>query len=130
MDGDFLKGKELYEEAVENLRSIGWDAYVQPILENIQEIDDKIQKKKDIEENVSDEERNLVVREEVEMGMRFLAKDMKKYALIEFNKAIILLENMNDAEMLEELRRQVKKIELEIKLEDSKKLLVERKKGI
>lgn len=130
LDGDFLKGKELYEEAVENLRSIGWDAYVQPILENIQEIDDKIQKKKDIEENVSDEERNLVVREEVEMGMRFLAKDMKKYALIEFNKAIILLENMNDAEMLEELRRQVKKIELEIKLEDSKKLLVERKKGI
>ncbi|HME52824.1 MAG TPA: hypothetical protein VKM55_11445 [Candidatus Lokiarchaeia archaeon] len=129
LDGDYFKGKELYEEAVENLLSIGWDEYIKPILENIHEIEEKLSKQKAIDENITEEERSLVVREEVEMGMRFLAKDMKKYALLEFNKAIALLENMNDNEMLEELRRQVKKIELEIKLEESKKLLVDRKKS-
>jgi phage terminase small subunit len=128
-DGDLLKGKELYEQAAENLRAIGWDEYIKPILANIREIDEKLSKKKAIEENITDDERKLIIREEVEMGMRFVAKDMKKYALLEFNKAIILLEQVNDEEMLDELQRQVKKIELEIKLEESKKLLVDRKKN-
>jgi len=52
-----------------------------------------------------------------------------EYALIEFNKAIALLEQLDDKEMIDELRRQIKKVELELKLEESKNILVERRKN-
>ncbi len=82
------------------------------------------------EASITDQDRKYIVKEHIEMGMRFMAKSMPKYALVEFQKAIELLDRLGDKDTKEEIVRQVKKLELEIKLEESQKLLMERKRGI
>nr|MDO8110013.1 hypothetical protein [Candidatus Sigynarchaeota archaeon] len=129
LDGHHAEGKKLYETAVQKLRSIGWDEYVNPILENIAEIDATLQKIKAKEESITEDDRKKQAKEHIDMGMRFMAKDMKKYALAEFSKAIALSEQLGDTGTVDELKRQAKKLELEIKLEESQKILTERKKS-
>nr|MDO8087413.1 hypothetical protein [Candidatus Sigynarchaeum springense] len=130
LDGQNRDAKRLYETAVEKLRSIGWDEYVRPILDTIAEIDAAIKKEEAREASITDQDRKYLAKENIEMGMRFMAKGMSKYALVEFHKAIELLDKLGDKDTKEEVMRQVKKLELEIKLEESQKLLLERKRGV
>ncbi len=130
LDGQYSDAKRLYEGAVEKLKSIGWDEYVRPIIDNIAEIDATIKKAEAREKSITDQDRKYIAKEHIEMGMRFMAKGMAKYALVEFQKAIELLDRIGDKDTKEEISRQVKKLELEIKLEESQKLLLERKRGV
>ena len=81
------------------------------------------------EASITDQDRKYIAKEHIEMGMRFMAKDMKKYALTEFGKAIELLDRIGDKNTKDEVLRQVKKLELEVKLEESQRILLERKRG-
>jgi tetratricopeptide (TPR) repeat protein len=128
VDGHHPEAKQLYEKAVDKLRSIGWDEYIQPILDNIAEVDAAMEKVKAKEESITDQDRKYIAKEHIEMGMRFMSKDMKKYALAEFTKAIELLGKIGDMATQEEIKRQVKKLELELKLEESQRFLLERKR--
>ncbi|MBN2154354.1 MAG: hypothetical protein JW839_23060 [Candidatus Lokiarchaeota archaeon] len=130
IDGQHRDAKRLYQSAVEKLRSIGWEEYVRPILDNIAEIEAAVKKEQAREASITDQDRKYISKEHIEMGMRFMAKGMAKYALVEFQKAIELLDRLGDNETREEVARQVKKLELEIKLEESQKLLLERKRGV
>ncbi len=129
IDGQHRDAKQLYENAVEKLRSIGWDEYVRPILDNIAQIDAAMAKAAAQEAGITDQDRKYIAKEHIEMGMRFMTKSMPKYALVEFQKAIELLDRIGDKETKEEIARQVKKLELEIKLEESQKILLERKRS-
>lgn len=129
IEGNLSDAKRLYENAVDKLKSIGWDEYVSPILANISEIDSAIAKEKAREASITDEDRKYIAKEHIEMGMRFMTKGMAKYALVEFQKAIELLDRLGDHGTKEEIARQIKKLELEIRLEESQRLLLERKRG-
>ena len=129
IEGRYQEAKKLYESAVDKLKSIGWDEYIRPLLDNVTEMDDAIAKAAAKEKSITDQDRKYIAKEHIEMGMRFMAKDMKKYALTEFGKAIELLDRIGDTETREEVSRQVKKLELEVKLEESQKILLDRKRG-
>lgn len=125
LHGDLEESKTLYEQAVSQLQSIGWNDYVNPILDDIAEIDAKI-KERD-EKGVTTQELEENPDTIIDLGMRFLSKDMRQYALVEFKKALDLLERSGELTKYDELKRQIKSIELELKLDESKKILKDKK---
>ncbi|MHA1368452.1 MAG: hypothetical protein ACTSRA_01890 [Promethearchaeota archaeon] len=120
----FFEAKNLYQDAIDKLKEYKWYEYVDVIQREINHIDnlmESFQRDSSIA-SVNDDIKKRIDYH-LDLGMRFLANDMKEYALAQFNKAIKLLQISGDLEMIEEIQDQVKRLKLEIKLEDSKKLL-------
>nr|MDO8118384.1 hypothetical protein [Candidatus Sigynarchaeota archaeon] len=127
MRADYKDAKRLYAYAIEKLKSIGWEDYVRPLLESLAEIDmlSKVREKSGLKETQDDPRKEA--NDAIEMGMRFLSKDMKQHALKEFKKAATLLEALGDHETLDEISRQVKKLDLELKLQETERMLRDKK---
>lgn len=127
--GNFLEARNLYQLAIDKLRSIGWEEYIAPIVESINDIESKIQDACEETRQVAHETASGGSKQHLEMGFRFLAKDMKKYALVEFSKALAVAMDEKDGAIITELQKQIKKLEFEVKLEESQELLMQRKKN-
>ncbi len=126
---EYKEAKRLYAYAIEKLKSIGWEEYIRPLLESLAEIDMLSKASEASEAQAARVDPRKDANDAIEMGMRFLSKDMKSYALQEFEKAMPLLEAAGDQETFEEIMRQVKKIELELKLQETDRMLREKKQG-
>ena len=127
LNKNYIEAKRLYSESVEKLREIGWDDYISPIIDNIKEIDEIMDEIKDSHQATASQSESVSYL--IEMGMRFLANDMKKYALVEFRKVLEHPSSIPE-DMENEITRQVKKLELELKLDESKKILENKKHKI
>ncbi|MFX0100063.1 MAG: hypothetical protein ACFFCS_10825 [Candidatus Hodarchaeota archaeon] len=125
-NNQLVKAKELYNEAIDKLKSIGWENHVKPLLDSINEINVKMRAVKEKAAATLEEQKNEASFL-VDIGMRFLAKDMKKYAKLEFEKALVILEKTGDVDTFQEITRQIKRLELELKLEESRKILLDKK---
>lgn len=120
MSSQFSKARTLYQQAIQKLREIGWANYISPIQNEISEIDEEMSKGEMEEESSKPDS----IEEIIDLGMKFLAKDLKEYALMQLKKAVKMLESTGRDQMRNEIQKQVKKLELEIRLEDSKRILL------
>ncbi|MHA1793711.1 MAG: hypothetical protein ACTSVI_13795 [Promethearchaeota archaeon] len=126
--GDFGRAKQLYHQAIEQLEMIGWKQYIGPLKEEIEKINEKIREKEDEGEGKTRDQKMKMVNELVDSSMKFLSWDIKDYALMELKKALKILEEIGEDDMYYELHKESKKIELELKLEDSERILLSKKK--
>ncbi|MHA1680199.1 MAG: hypothetical protein ACTSUE_04275 [Promethearchaeota archaeon] len=124
---NFKKAKGLYNLAIDKLNEIGWENQVQPLHDEIAKIEGKLSEIEQEGEAVAPIDRAVTANELIDLGMQFLTKDLKEYAVMQFKKAINLLEELGDTKTVDELTRQVKKIELEIRLDESRRILFKRR---